>query len=172
MITGRLRSAIVSAPARTTRPIPSKLTNTPSPRSPYTTEGTPARLEMLTFSAVVQRLRGAYSSMKIAVPTPMGNAIRAVNEITQSVPNRAELSPARSGRRDGMFVIKSQLSHGIPRSRTVQSSVPSAMIPTHVAARNTQRMMPARVLRTATCRDVRPSCWLAEGVAPIIRRPP
>src|SRR5687767_8432410 len=128
---------------------------------------------MLTFRAVVHLFRGAYSSRKMAAPTPTGNAIKAVKEMTQTVPKRAEFSPARSGRRDGMSVIRCQLNQGMPRSSTVHSKIANARIETQVAHRKTQRMIDALVLRTATWREVRPRGWLAgTAVVWLTGRPP
>ena len=62
----------VIAPARTTLPSDISCTNSAHPSSPYTMDGTPARLEMLISMSPVNQLRGAYSSRYMAAPTPIG----------------------------------------------------------------------------------------------------
>ena len=59
---GSTSSPSVSAPASTTFPSDMSCTNTPSPSNPYTTDGTPARFEMLISMSRVSRFFGAYSS--------------------------------------------------------------------------------------------------------------
>ena len=87
----------MSAPARTTFPSDISCTNTPSPSSPYTTDGTPARLDMLTSMICVSRFFGAYSSRYMAAPTPIGTVKMAVNAIVIRVPMTAAFTPANSG---------------------------------------------------------------------------
>ncbi len=68
MITiGRTTTIRVSEPEIRLRPLPTPraaraATNTLRPRSPKTTDGTPARFRMLRISRRVNRLSGAYSS--------------------------------------------------------------------------------------------------------------
>ena len=69
MITiGSTRTASVMPPAMMFRPEPSSssefitATKTDSPSRPYTTDGTPARLRMLTWMNRVSRVSAAYSS--------------------------------------------------------------------------------------------------------------
>jgi hypothetical protein len=49
----------------------------------------------------VKEFLGAYSSRYIAAPTPSGMEMVAVRLINQSVPNKADLIPAFSGKREG-----------------------------------------------------------------------
>jgi hypothetical protein len=76
-------------------------TNNPIPKSPYTIEGTPAKLATFISINRVKKLSGAYYSRYIAAPTPTGTVRTAVIPITQTVPIRAEKRPASSGNLEG-----------------------------------------------------------------------
>ena len=64
-------------------------TNIARPRMPYTIEGTPDRLRMLTLMKFVSRFFGAYSSRYTAAPIPSGNAITATRTAIQKEPTSA-----------------------------------------------------------------------------------
>src|SRR5438034_3983261 len=66
-------------------------TSSPRASSPYTMEGTPARLAMLISIRSVSQFLGAYSSRYTAAPTPIGTAVRAVTNITRSEEHTSEL---------------------------------------------------------------------------------
>ena len=63
--------------------------------------GTPARLARLILTIVITRLRGANSSIQIAVPMAIGMDEKIVIIISQNVPKSAGRRPAFSAKRDG-----------------------------------------------------------------------
>ena len=66
------------------------------------------------WSKRVHLFLGKYSSKHNAVPTPKGIAKNAVQNITQRLPQIADLIPAREGCLDGKFERKSRLREDQP----------------------------------------------------------
>ncbi len=93
MMSGKTSSASVHAPASRQRPNCSKVTNKASPNSPYTTEGTPARLTIAKRISLTSLPARAYSLRYTAAATPTGTEIRAVSVTRAVVPTIAGSRP-------------------------------------------------------------------------------
>ena len=101
-------AAIIELPnPSASMPIP--LTNIVRPSKPKTTEGTPAKFEILILIIRVNVLSRAYSSKYIAVPTPRMIEMGMIVTINHSVPTRAPLIPAILGVEEENDVKKCKL---------------------------------------------------------------
>ena len=133
------------------RPSARYCTNTASPSSPYTIDGTPARLAMLISMKLVSLFLGAYSSKYTAAPTPTGTVNSAVQNMIHAVPAMAERTPDCSGNRDVDLVVrKFSVSDGMPSTSTVTSSVASPTMPTSTQTMNSPTNMLPMSLRNSS----------------------
>jgi len=89
MSSDSVSEAVTAVPS----PNPSRLANSPSPSSPYTTDGIAARFAMFTWSSRVSDPRiplpGMYSSKKTEVPTPRTNDSTATSAMMITEPTIA-----------------------------------------------------------------------------------
>ena len=89
MTSGRIISAIVSAPERTEVPQPNNCTKKSMPKMPYTMDGMPASVSAAMRTILTNTLLDfAYSTIKIAANTPSGtataSAVPAMNSVFKS----------------------------------------------------------------------------------------
>jgi len=86
IIKGRARIPSVRLPESIETPKPKKLTNTAKPKSPKTTEGTPAKLLILIRIIFTTILLGEYSQIYIAQANPKGTAKTIEPNVKYKVP--------------------------------------------------------------------------------------
>ena len=97
MISGRIMIDKVNAPASRENPQPSVLTKNNIPNSPYTMDGIPESVSVVSRITPMNLLpRLAYSTRKIAAKIPSGTAIKSDSPVIMTVLISAGISEAFS----------------------------------------------------------------------------
>jgi hypothetical protein len=152
-IKGRERQAKVREAESIDEPKPMKITKSDSPKSPNTTDGTPASARIDWRRTWVKKESVAYSEKYNPVPTPTGTVAAIETAISSKVPTKGvQIPPAVIPSRGGSK-MNSQERAAHPRS-TTKPSTPASKAPRDKAV--PQKTKVAILSNNLRIRDSRP----------------